>query len=68
MVNNQSPMMMKTATIILAILAFVSMMYFLFFSDVNRDLGYASLLLLLAINAYFYLIGNKGKGTDRKHH
>jgi|GEM_PF-5531675 len=55
---------MRTATIILAILASISMIYFLFFSTVNRNMGYASLLLLFVIIAYLNLTSNKGKNTD----
>ena len=40
------------------------MIYFLFFSTVNRDMGYTSMVLVFVILAYLKLTANNGKNTD----
>ena len=59
---------MRTATIILLIIATISMMYFLFFSSFNRDMGYASMLLVIVLTLYLRLTTREGDNGDNNRH
>lgn len=60
MKTNQLTDPMRTATTILAIIATISMTYFLFFTSFNRDMGYASMVLVIVLTLYLRLTAREG--------